>query len=94
MAARFHLLEGGMPEHSVLQVSGMADSALLDPAHPQAAPNRRIELMVLTSKQSGVMAAMFGAPRESLALGDGLHAETPQAAQDLRKVLAASAPAQ
>ncbi|MET0518968.1 MAG: flagellar motor protein MotB [Burkholderiaceae bacterium] len=88
MAARFHLLEGGMPEHSVLQVAGMADSALLDPAHPQAAPNRRIELMVLTSKQSAVMANMFGAPRESLALGEGLHAETPQAAQELRKVLA------
>lgn len=93
MAARFHLLEGGMPEHSVLQVSGMADSAPLDPAHPLAAQNRRIELMVLTSKQSNVVAGMFGVPRDSVSLGQGLHVETPQAAQDMRKVLALPAPA-
>lgn len=60
MAARHELLIGGMPESSVLQVSGMADAALLDPQHPDAAPNRRIELMLLTSAQARAVAGMFG----------------------------------
>jgi len=87
MAARFHLMEGGMPEHSVLQVSGMADSALLDPEHPLAAMNRRIELMVLTSRQAATITAMFSAPRQSIGAGAGLEVESPEALQDLRRAL-------
>ncbi len=60
MAARHELLVGGMPEASVLQVSGMADAAPLDPAQPKAAVNRRIELMLLTSAQSRAIAGMYG----------------------------------
>ncbi|WAC75546.1 OmpA family protein [Roseateles sp. SL47] len=60
MAARHELLVGGMPETSVLQVSGMADAAPLDPEAPKAAVNRRIELMLLTSSQSRAIAQMYG----------------------------------
>ena len=87
MAARLHLLEGGMREASVLQVSGMADSALLDAENPHAAINRRIELMVLTSRQSAAMAGMFGAPRGGVPLNDDLSAETAQAQRELSRVL-------
>ena len=90
MAARFHLLEGGMPESSVLQVSGMADSALLDSAHPQAAVNRRIEMVVLTSRQASAIAASFAMPRQSVPLGNGLEAEGNEAAQELRRTLRAA----
>ncbi len=85
MAARFHLMEGGMPEASVLQVSGMADSAPLDPAHPVAAVNRRIELVVLTSAQSRAVAAMYGAPRQSWPLTDGVRMDQPQAPRELQR---------
>lgn len=87
MAARYHLLEGGMPEDSVLQVSGMADSAPLDAGHPSAAINRRIELMVLTSRQSSAIAAMYGMPRQSAPVTSGLDAENSEAAQELRRAL-------
>lgn len=60
MAARHELLAGGMPESSVLQVSGMADAAPLDALHPTAAVNRRIELMLLTSAQAQSIAALYG----------------------------------
>jgi chemotaxis protein MotB len=87
MAARHHLMEGGMPEASVLQVSGMADGALLDPQQPRAAVNRRIELMVMTPRQAQLTAGLFGEPRQSLPLGEGLSAETPEAARELRRIL-------
>lgn len=90
MAARYHLMEGGMPERSVMQVSGMADSAPLEPADPLAAANRRIELMVLSSRQAALLAGMFGAPRQPAALGEGLgplSADSPEASRDARRVL-------
>lgn len=87
MSARLHLLEGGMAEARVVQVSGMADSAPLDPQDPHAAINRRIELMVLTSRQSAAMATMFGAPRQSVPVAEGLSAETPEAMRELRRVM-------
>lgn len=62
MAARLTLLHGGMHTDSVLQVIGMADKAPLDPDHPRAAPNRRIELVVLTSAQAHRLASAFGMP--------------------------------
>jgi len=60
MAARYELLAGGMPEASVLQVSGMADTAPVDAADAKAPINRRIELMVLTSAQARAVTAMYG----------------------------------
>jgi chemotaxis protein MotB len=87
MAARFHLLKGGMPDRSILQVSGMADSALLDPAHPLASGNRRIEMIVLTREQSHVMATMFGKPQATETLDDAVDVEGPKAARQLRSTL-------
>lgn len=62
MAARVGLLEGGMPVENILQVVGMADRAPYDVQNPQAASNRRIELLVLTQDQAQQMADMFGMP--------------------------------
>jgi chemotaxis protein MotB len=68
LAARAELLEGGMRGESVLQLVGMADRAPLDTKHTDAALNRRIELMILTSKQSATMKSMFGTPSSSESL--------------------------
>jgi chemotaxis protein MotB len=72
MAARLHLLEGGMAEASVLQVIGMADRAPFEAAHPNAAVNRRIELLILTTAQAQSMSTMFGAPGQAWPLTDGV----------------------
>ncbi len=77
MAARLHLLEGGMPATSVLQVAGMAERAPLDAVHPNAAINRRIELLVLTTSQSRNFAQMFGAPAQAYPVVDGLDSNAP-----------------
>jgi chemotaxis protein MotB len=62
LAARAELLVGGMRGETILQLVGMADRAPIDAAHPDASVNRRIELLILTSKQSAGMKAMFGTP--------------------------------
>ncbi|WP_238139309.1 flagellar motor protein MotB [Roseateles aquatilis] len=86
MAARHELLAGGMPESSVLQVSGMADAAPLDARAPTAAINRRIELMLLTSAQARTIAGMYGP--------SGLNdAGPPDAAAQLRAALPSHAAA-
>jgi chemotaxis protein MotB len=90
MAARFHLIEGGMPARSVLQVAGMAERAPLDAAQPNAAINRRIELLILTSAQSRALATMFGTPRESWPVADGVDASMP-AAEAMRELRVESA---
>jgi len=69
MAARSRLMEGGMPERSVLQVAGMADSAPLKADQPLAAVNRRIELLVLTTPQARQFQQMFGSQAPSHSLG-------------------------
>jgi chemotaxis protein MotB len=62
LAARSELLIGGMRGESILQLVGMADRAPIDAAHPDASVNRRIELLILTSRQSAGLKAMFGTP--------------------------------
>ena len=64
LAARAQLLIGGMRKQSILQVVGMADRAPLDAAKPDASVNRRIELLILTSKQAAAVTAMFGMPSQ------------------------------
>jgi len=64
LAARAQLLTGGMRKESVLQVVGMADRAPVDAAKPDASVNRRIELLILTSKQAASVTAMFGTPAQ------------------------------
>ncbi|MGO4477657.1 flagellar motor protein MotB [Massilia sp. 2TAF26] len=65
LAARSQLLIGGMRKESVLQVVGMADRAPVDAAKPDAAVNRRIELLILTTKQAASITAMFGTPAQT-----------------------------
>lgn len=77
MAARAYLLKGGMPNQNILQVVGMADRALLDAMHPEAAINRRIELLVLTSAQARAIADMFGTPRRSENILPGVKIDLP-----------------
>lgn len=84
MAARLHLLEGGMPETSVLQVSGMADQAPLDVDNPKASVNRRIELLVLTTTQARNVAAMFGMPKTTKPFTEGVQSSSPTDAEQSR----------
>jgi chemotaxis protein MotB len=65
LAARSQLLTGGMRKESILQVVGMADRAPINADKPDAAVNRRIELLILTSKQAAAVTAMFGTPKPS-----------------------------
>ncbi|MBK1715696.1 flagellar motor protein MotB [Rubrivivax gelatinosus] len=71
MSARTWLRAGGMPDRSVLQVVGMADSAPLQRDDPRAAVNRRIELLLLTTAQARAIEAMFGAPASRVPLTEG-----------------------
>ncbi|MEF7615609.1 flagellar motor protein MotB [Aquincola sp. MAHUQ-54] len=93
-AARTHLLTGGMPEASVLQVVGMADRAPMTPDNPRADVNRRIELMVLTPEQARNVSAMYGMPTRSEPLVQGslsaLPARLEQGVSALRSQLLAA----
>lgn len=60
MQARKALTKGGLDQNKILQVSGMADQMLLDPAHPLSSANRRIEIMVLTHSASDSLYQFFG----------------------------------
>jgi chemotaxis protein MotB len=90
LAARGELLSGGMRGESVLQLVGMADRAPIDPAHPNAAVNRRIELLILTSSQAASVAAMFGTPgpTESLSKEASISKPGEEALQELRSQMA------
>ncbi|MDB5999089.1 MAG: hypothetical protein JWP52_788 [Rhizobacter sp.] len=92
MAARTHLLMGGMPANSVLQVMGMADRAPLDTKDPRADINRRIELMVLTTGQARSVASMFGLPDATRPLVEGADSAQPDdpAVRELRSQLLSS----
>jgi chemotaxis protein MotB len=78
MAARLNLIAGGMPRDSVLQVIGMAERAPLDTQNPRAAINRRIELMILGTRQAQNLAAMFGMPTTMSPLIDGVNTTMPR----------------
>lgn len=60
LAARAHMMLGGMPERSVLQVIGMAEVAPLDAENPQAPVNRRVELLVTTRAHARNVYQTFG----------------------------------
>ena len=59
MVARMHLKEGGLDDHSILQVVGMADRAPLDQKNPLAAVNRRIEVQILSADRAQAVIAMY-----------------------------------
>ncbi|MDN4052990.1 flagellar motor protein MotB [Massilia sp. YIM B02763] len=90
LAARGELLSGGMRSESVLQLVGMADQAPIDPDHADAAINRRIELMILTSGQAASIKSMFGPPAATDSLTKDVAISKPgeQALQELRGQLA------
>ncbi|MBB6562541.1 chemotaxis protein MotB [Acidovorax soli] len=77
IAARYHLLAGGMPAGTTLQTVGMADRAPFDTKDPKADTNRRIELLVLTTEHARHMAAMFGAPETVTPLLPGVDSTVP-----------------
>ncbi|MCW7536530.1 OmpA family protein [Aquabacterium sp. A7-Y] len=95
MVARAHLLAGGMPTQSVLQVVGMAERAPIDAVRPTAAVNRRIELLIMTTSQARATAAMFGVPGEVKPLTEGVDTALPEreALRDLRHRLSEGGPA-
>jgi chemotaxis protein MotB len=80
LSARAELLGGGMRSESVLQVVGMADRGPIDANKPLADVNRRIELMILTSGQSRLVAAMFGKPGATIPFGTEASIGMPDAA--------------
>jgi chemotaxis protein MotB len=90
MAARGELLSGGMRSASVLQLVGMADQAPLDAKRPDAPVNRRIELLILTSKQAASVTAMFGNPGSTESLTQDVSTSTPHeaAVAELRSQMA------
>lgn len=90
LAARGELLTGGMRPESVLQLVGMADKAPIDSDHPDAPVNRRIELLILASKQAASMTAMFGNPASSEALTRDVSTTKPDdaALEQLRSQMA------
>ncbi len=45
--ARYMLLRGGVDARRIVRVEGHADRSLADPAHPLAAKNRRIEILLM-----------------------------------------------
>ncbi|OHX20923.1 flagellar motor protein MotB [Chromobacterium sphagni] len=85
MAARMHMLQGGLSAGSVLQVVGMAERAPLDKNHPLAAVNRRIELLILTSGQAQAVVAMFGSAAEDKTSLAGVASALPNE-KDLHKL--------
>jgi chemotaxis protein MotB len=89
LAARSQLLIGGMRKESVLQVVGMADRAPVDAAKPDAAVNRRIELLILTTKQAASITAMFGTPAQLEDLSKDVSITKPgeEALEELRSHL-------
>lgn len=63
--ARQTLVEGGMPDEHVLQVTGMSDRTLLNSDKPDSSENRRIELFVLTTSATKVLRNFFGNEADS-----------------------------
>jgi chemotaxis protein MotB len=89
LAARSQLLIGGMHKESILQVVGMADRAPVDADKPDAAVNRRIELLILTARQAAAIKAMFGTPAQTEELRKDVSISKPgeDALKELRSQL-------
>jgi len=59
LKARQVLESGGMPKDRIAEVVALADRMLANRDDPMAGSNRRIELLILTSKADGELAALF-----------------------------------
>lgn len=60
LRARNVLVDAGLPEQNILQVTAQADRMLLLPKEPTSGANRRIELLLLTSHAEGLYQDLFG----------------------------------
>lgn len=60
LRARNVLVDGGLPGTSVLQVTAQADGMPLLPNDTQNGANRRIELLLLTTRAEGLYRQLFG----------------------------------
>lgn len=60
LRARNALVDAGMPERSVLQVTAQADVMPLRPEDPQDGANRRVEILLLTTSAEGLYKELFG----------------------------------
>lgn len=60
LRARNVMVDGGLPATGVLQVSAQADVMPLRPEQPEDGTNRRIEILLLTSKAEGLYRELFG----------------------------------
>lgn len=79
LQARQVLVAGGMPASRVAQVSAFAASMLLNPALPGASENRRVELLILTSKAEQQLTEMFSSDNKNNVLNQaGAAAEQNQ----------------
>lgn len=57
--ARYFLTQGGVPNEQIFQVSGMADTAPLNPEDPKSSDNRRIEVFVLTTNAQKQLSEVY-----------------------------------
>lgn len=60
LRARHALVEGGLGEHAVLQVTAQADIMPLRPDDPQNGANRRVEILLLTASAEALYKELFG----------------------------------
>lgn len=60
LRARNVMVEGGLPAVGVLQVAAQADVMPLRPDEPENGANRRIEILLLTSKAERLYRELFG----------------------------------
>ncbi|MCF3095880.1 LafU [Aeromonas australiensis] len=67
MMARRVLLAGGMPPERIAQVVAMSDTMLEDTANPQGSTNRRIELLIMTTKAEQNLEQLFRAQTNAAA---------------------------
>lgn len=60
LRARHALVEAGLGERSVLQVTAQADVMPLHPEDPQNGANRRVEILLLTASAEALYKELFG----------------------------------
>ena len=60
LRARNALVEAGMAQHAVLQVTAQADVMPLRPDDPQNGANRRVEILLLTTSAEALYKELFG----------------------------------
>lgn len=60
LSARNLLVQAGLPAQNILQVTAQADGMLLLPDEPESGANRRIEVLLLTTRAETLYHELFG----------------------------------